>query len=109
MDTYGHLFPKETADAVDKLDSMLTVHAETLAATGTDGPEKRSAGRSTQNAKPCIPNATGCESTTETEETITVPNPLRVADIGDTLLPSASQCDVDAPLAQLAEQLTLNQ
>jgi len=37
------------------------------------------------------------------------PNPLRIAEIGDTLLDSATPCDAAAPLAQLAEQLTLNQ
>jgi hypothetical protein len=37
------------------------------------------------------------------------PNPLRMTDLRDTMLGPASPTGAPAPLAQLAEQLTLNQ
>ncbi len=37
MDTYGHLFPGEYAEAVAGIGEMLQAEPERLAATGTDG------------------------------------------------------------------------
>ena len=37
MDTYGHLFPGQEADAIKKLPNMLSASPNDLQATGTDG------------------------------------------------------------------------
>jgi len=37
LDTYGHLFPGEEADAVTRLSDILGTAPESLQATGTDG------------------------------------------------------------------------
>ena len=53
--------------------------------------------------------ATVCEDKGGIEPTQLLPNPLRLTEIDDTLRITATECDAAAPLAQLAEQLTLNQ
>ena len=40
MDTYGHLFPEQEADAVTKLPGMFSSEQEALSATGTDDSEQ---------------------------------------------------------------------
>ncbi len=37
MDTYGHLFPGQEADAVGRMREMLVAPPEAMRATGTDG------------------------------------------------------------------------
>ena len=54
-------------------------------------------------------DATVCEDKGGIEPTQLLPNPLRLTEIDDTLRITATECDAAAPLAQLAEQLTLNQ
>ena len=59
MDTYGHLFPGQEADAVGRMREMLVDPPEALRATGTDdaavqdGQNERSARRSSWDAKRC--------------------------------------------------------
>ena len=53
--------------------------------------------------------ATACDETNNPAEDPAPRNPLQLANIDDTLPAVASRCGVTAPLAQLAEQLTLNQ
>ena len=69
MDTYGHLFPGQEADAVAQLRDMLVDHhsePEALRATGTDShaaDSQQGAQRQAQRAgreTPLLP-ATGCE------------------------------------------------
>ena len=73
MDTYGHLFPGQEADAVSRLEGMLAnPQTEALQATGTHDsapqtPEARSAGRSARDAKQCVPGARDCDKETDSE------------------------------------------
>ena len=136
-DHYGHLFEGQEADAVEQLSHLLVTEVpEILQATGTDdqhGGDER--GNSVGSDTPCSSNpqaqarggkkaqrrtqragcesvqtdATGYEETEGPETNDPSLNPLRVAEIDDKLLSAATQCDAAAPLAQLAEQLTLNQ
>jgi hypothetical protein len=54
-------------------------------------------------------SSTAKKSAKGTPVNTTAPNPLRLTEIVDTLLPAVSPRVAAAPLAQLAEQLTLNQ
>jgi hypothetical protein len=102
MDTYGHLFPGQEADAVHLQRNELGAIPEALAATGTDdsaaeSPDARSARRSAQGAKPCPSDATRCdESDTGNpvrEHSPTGRNILPLADLGDDVRPDATQND----------------
>ncbi len=91
MDTYGHLFPGQEAEAVQEIAAMLKTEPERAAATGTDG-EKwqrqwQRAGSATlpMDAKPC-------EAARETAAQKKTPKPLAVADLGDSLRDNASGC-----------------
>ena len=134
-DHYGHLFEGQEADAVQELSQLLVTESpEVVRATGTDdqycgnegaidsyiqthaprsaGPRARArvekkaqrAGRESLQS-----GATVCEDKGGIEPTQLLPNPLRLTEIDDTLRITATECDAAAPLAQLAEQLTLNQ
>ena len=114
MDTYGHLFPGQEADAVDGLQDLLAGPSEALAATGTDdvtpeppGGAQRQAQRADRETRRTA--ATPCDETDNPPRNTAPPNPLQIAKIDDTLPPVASPCGATASLAQLAEQLTLNQ
>ena len=93
MDTYGHLFPGQAADAVGRLRSMLTntdppVPTDAMRATGTDDlpiddPEiaqrtAQRAGRETWQS-----TATGCDRQSESDAQKKSPKPLQIADLGD--------------------------
>ena len=96
MDTYGHLFPGQEADAVARLRQMLVAPAEdnseALRATGTDdqiahAPDEspkvaqRQAQRAERETGPG--RAKGCDGQTGTSAQKKTPKPLRVADLGD--------------------------
>jgi len=89
MDTYGHLFPGQEADAVAQMRHFLIAdQPEALRATGTDdaaakAPNQRAAyaqqlGRETQQS-----GATSCDKGTTVVAQTESPKPLRVADLGD--------------------------
>jgi hypothetical protein len=68
MDTYGHLFPGQEADAVGRLKGWLAnAKTEALQATGTHdpAPEARSAWRSARDAEGCVQGARRCDEETE--------------------------------------------
>ena len=89
MDTYGHLFPGQEADAVGQMRKMLVGLPEELRATGTDNAtvedrqNQRSARRSAQNAK-------RCEERTKPAAQKKSPKPLQIADLGDGVRVDAS-------------------
>jgi len=98
MDTYGHLFPGQEADAVGRLRQMLVDHqseSEALRATGTDdqmakAPETalhlaQQLGRETRRS-----DAKGCDNRTKLAAQKKTPKPLRVADLGDDVRPDAN-------------------
>ena len=82
MDTYGHLFPGQEADAVGQMREMLVRPPEELRATGTDnaavddGQNQRSTRRSSQDAK-------RCDERTKPPAQEELPKPLQIKDLGD--------------------------
>ena len=132
MDTYGHLFPGQASDAVDSL-AQFTNPTVPAQATGTADAGVRQCGEdnlspptghasSSSHTHTCAlqlaqqsgrdsvqDGAAECDEIDDGAGRVSSPNPLRLAEIGGTLLGGSSQCDDQAPLAQLAEQLTLNQ
>ena len=98
MDTYGHLFPGQEADAVDQLRKMLAVPPEALQATGTDNAtadtpqsaqhQAQQSGRETQRS-----HATRGDDRTKPSAQQESPKPLQIADLGDVLLPDAMGCE----------------
>ncbi len=94
MDTYGHLFPGQEADAVGRMRELLIAPPEALRATGTDnatadtpnGAQRQAqrAGRETRQS-----GARGCDDTTNTAAQKKTPKSLRVADLGDDMRPRA--------------------
>ena len=115
MDTYGHLFPSQEADAVAKLDDLLSGSITyQQQATGTADAFPIAVNSAQLQAQQSGRDSlrTGARPSEDSDESLnnkSAPNPLRIAEIGDTLLNPATPCDAAAPLAQLAEQLTLNQ
>ena len=133
-DRYGHLFPGQEADAVSQLADVMSAPVA-AAATGTDGagsiyahgydsapmitgnpsshPPTRKAGAQQQAQQSGRETVRSQCETVQTDKDCTTdcksPNPLRLTEIDDTLRITATECDAAAPLAQLAEQLTLNQ
>jgi hypothetical protein len=104
MDTYGHLFPGQEADAVARLRSMLTdagdtLPSEALRATGTDDlaiddPDvaQRMAQRMAQRAERETRRAAanGCDGASEGDTQKKSPKPLQIADLGDCVREGAS-------------------
>ena len=82
MDTYGHLFPGQEADAVRQMGDLLNEIPDALQATGTDDASTRSAGRSAENAKQCVRRATGHDARTDDGRLKESPKPVRIADLG---------------------------
>ena len=72
---------------------------EPLQATGIDDSaiEKsqcaRSARRSAQDSKPCVSSATGCDDDAFKPPAKKAPKPLCIADLGDTVQASATDCE----------------
>ena len=89
MDTYGHLFPGQEADAVANMRQMLIDDTpEELRATGTDGNCQlgtQDAQRLAQRAE-CETVHSGCDGVRDDDDTAKkteTPKPLRDADLGD--------------------------
>ena len=99
MDTYGHMFPGQEADAVDRMRKMFAGSPEPLRATGTDDTAvensefARSARRSAQDAKPCVSGATGCDDEAFKPPAKKAPKPLCIADLGEEVQASATDCE----------------
>ena len=92
MDTYGHLFPGQEADAVDSLNSFLQGRPTVHQATGADDKPiemeqqliQRSGRRGTQ---PCAPS---CDDEEKKGQEQSSPKPLQIADLGDSMDESAA-------------------
>ncbi len=105
MDTYGHLFPGQEADAVAKLRTMLTNEGnrladQTLQATGTDGlplgaqdQAQRMAQQSQRGVRQV--DAGQCESPIAADPLSTTPKPLQFPDLGVGVREFAS-CDASS-------------
>ncbi len=93
MDTYGHLFPGQEADAVGRLWEMLGDPADALRATGTDDQAAEPPGHA-QRAGRETPRlaATGCEQEGESSLQDKSPKPILVAGLGDDAPPGAAPC-----------------
>ena len=90
MDTYGHLFPGQEADAIGRMRQMLIDHQSTpevLRATGTDDHTAKGALQLAQQSgrEPRRAAAKGCEGESEGNVQKKSPKPLRVADLSDDL------------------------
>ncbi len=93
MDTYGHLFPGQEADAVAGLRSMLSeagdsLPPEALRATGTDDltvEDPEGAQRQAQRAERETRRSTAkeCERESAGDAQKKSPKPLQIADLGD--------------------------
>ena len=99
MDTYGHLFPGQEADAVAQMRRMLTDYTlEELRATGTDDNCQLGtldAQRLAQRAQ-CETrreDAKGCERQSNTEVQKKSPKPLLIANLGDVVRVGAPTCE----------------
>ena len=96
MDTYGHLFPDQEADAVDRMRQMLVDHQtapETLRAIATDDHTANGAqqlapqlARETQRS-----TGTGCETERGAVSRKKTPKPLHIGDLGDSVQCSATK------------------
>ena len=115
MDTYGHLFPGQEADAVAGLNQFFPQFPNGQAATGTDGSAQRVA---QQLGREMVPHdASPCDeldlAQVDLVESDADRNILPLGSLGVGRRLDASRCDARmlpiAPIAQLAEQLTLNQ
>ena len=111
MDTYGHLFPGQEAEAVSRFGRFMGTAALTMAATGTADitPQQRSAGRSAEDAVACMLHATPCNGDDDLAISKESGNTENSAARCTPMQSSTMLCYPIAPLAQLAEQLTLNQ
>ena len=90
MDTYGHLFPGQEADAVAQMRQMLVGPPEALRATGTDDNCQlgtRDAQRLAQRAdrETRRSDAKGCDDRTKLAAQKESPKPLQIADLGDSV------------------------
>jgi hypothetical protein len=111
MDTYGHLFPGQEAEAVGRLETFTGPRSEYLAAAGTEdaAPEARSAGRSSCDTKRYVDDTTPYDENAARATLPLAANALDLTALYDAVPSGTMLCDSFAPLAQLAEQLTLNQ
>ena len=86
-----------------------------MRATGTDNAQaadgiiERSAWRSAQGATLCVAEASQCNDDSPANGDRIGESPEKIGARSDSLLSVTMPCDQTAPLAQLAEQLTLNQ
>jgi len=96
MDTYGHLFPGQEADAVGRLRDLLGVPlADALRATGTDDQLPKPAQRVAQQlGRVSVQSgATACNSPSQdAPPQKKSPKSVQFADSGDETLGSATQC-----------------
>lgn len=95
MDTYGHLFPGQEADAVAQMRRMLTDDApEELRATGTDG-NCQLGTQVAQRAQREVSrtDAIGCEAQNTSPAQKKSPKPLQLAGLGDPVRVDANASD----------------
>ena len=116
MDTYGHLFPGQEVEAVGRMRDMLSNEApEAMRATGTDNAQvvdgiiARSAWRSSQGATLCVAEASQCNNDSPATGGRISESPEKIGTRSNSMPSVTMPCNPPAPLAQLAEQLTLNQ
>ncbi|MCC6492585.1 MAG: site-specific integrase [Pirellulales bacterium] len=122
MDAYGHLLPGAEAEAADRLGEMISLTARIddaeeniVRMTGTDG---QSAQRLAQQlgremgpkpASPCEGNWARLVVADGDQALIDSEKPSRIAPLEHAVRLGTMVSPLAAPLAQLAEQLTLNQ
>ena len=111
MDTYGHLFPGQEAEAISRFSLFMGTRLFPLAATGPEDntPELCSARSSSGGAAQYILGATPCNDEAEAITLSMSKNTKKLAARCDPMPSGTMLCDPFASLAQLAEQLTLNQ
>ena len=98
MDTYGHLFPGQEADAVGRMREMLVAPPEAMRATGTDGVaadasrgaqhQAQQSGRETGRR-----DATGRDARAKSAAQRESSKSLQIADLGDDVQPVATGCE----------------
>jgi len=98
MDTYGHLFPGQEADAVARLGDMLATPPKAMQATGTDdlaAGSREGAQRLAQRAGRGILQAVAaaCNEEPEPDDQAERPKPLRVAGFGNRVRLNAACCE----------------
>ncbi len=121
MDTYGHLFPGQEAEAAISMAELLAERVsipELAFATGTDdgtipiaNSPKEKAQRQAQRAGRETPQSstTGCNANKQPPLPQIDKNTGKIGARSNPVRPVTMPCNTMAPLAQLAEQLTLNQ
>lgn len=100
MNTYGHLFPGQEADAVAKMrDMMATNPPEVIRATGTDDlaileddVEQRAAHAQRATRETGQDGANHCDERAEPVAQKESPKPLQIADLSDGVLDVATLC-----------------
>ena len=96
MDTYGHLFPGQEADAVARMRDVFAVDLpEAGRATGTDNQPGKASCRALQLAqqsgRETLPSAaTPCDQDKTATAQKNAPKPLQLADLGDGVRDGAS-------------------
>ncbi len=114
MDTYGHLLPGQEANTIVKLQDWmapqtpLTLAAKTISPQ-EDGKHASSTRGSKRSAPRGIPSAIQCSPEGELCPKAKPENREKTGGRSGTMRPATMPCLSEAPLAQLAEQLTLNQ
>ena len=96
MDTYGHLFPGQEADAVGRMREMLVNPPEALRATGTDNQAAETQTGAQRQAQRTQRETTRTNATESDERTRPVaqresPKPLQIADLGDDVRSDAME------------------
>lgn len=115
MDTYGHLFPSTEADAVDRMGALMKGREKKghpAANLMENAKSARSLWRSSQDAEPgesVRRLATPRDDADSSRSHRNGVKPLKIRAGCDVMRRGTMPCSTNAPLAQLAEQLTLNQ
>ena len=97
MDTYGHLFPGQEAEAHRRMRPMLVDPPEILRATGTSdqaaGAPYSAQRLAQQTARETLRSAASrCQRESDDRAQKKTPKPLRVADLDDRVRRNASSC-----------------
>jgi integrase len=111
MDTYGHLFPGQESEAVARLERYFGPESNSLAVSEAVNavPETRSAGRSSGGTAACLHDTRPYEKEGKPDPQLARQNNGNSASRYEPVLSATMAYDPFASLAQLAEQLTLNQ
>ena len=92
MDTYGHLFPGQEADAVIGMRDLLFTLPEALRATGTDDNCQLGTGDAQRAARETRrTDARACDDRTMPAAQKKSPKPLQIADLGDDVRRDAKE------------------